>query len=74
MEDTSMDATTLQAELDKRMLDDARKPTAMKQKMIPESISVMVHYILQHFPEKFKAGSNEVPDTERTQVAMEWYK
>lgn len=72
--DTSMEAATLRAELDKQMLDNNKKPPALQQKMIPEPIVYMVNYILKRFPERFKSDSNKVPDTPRAQAAFQWYQ
>jgi hypothetical protein len=72
--DTTMDASTLRKVLDERMLDGGKKPRAAQQKMVPEPIVFMMRYIQSHFPDRFKSGSNEVPDTDRAREAMNWYQ
>jgi len=73
-DDTTMDAATLHMVLDGNMLADNKKPRAEQQKMIPEPILFMMQYIQNHFPDRFKSGSTEVPDTDRGKKAMKWYQ
>ncbi len=73
-DDTTMDASTLRKVLDRKMLADDKKPRAEQQKQIPEPIIFMMQYIQSLFPEKFKRGSNEIPDTDRANNAMKWYQ
>jgi hypothetical protein len=68
--DTTMDASTLHKVLDERMLDGGKKPRVAQQKMVPEPIVFMMWYIQSHFPDRFKSGSNEVPDTDRAREPM----
>jgi hypothetical protein len=69
-----MDASMLHKVFDERMLDGGKKPQAAQQKMVPEPIVFMMRYIQSHFPDRFKSGLNEVPDTNRAREAMNWYQ